>query len=137
MGISCRLSSMIRPSMILAGTVLDSPDARELAAFWEAFLGWARTQDEENWVVLTPPDDGTRLSFQTEPDYVRPVWPSTTQQQQMSIHLDIATDDVEKSVAQAVALGATVAEWQPQNDVTVMLDPAGHPFCLFYWVPES
>jgi hypothetical protein len=123
--------------MILAGTVLDSPDARGLADFWEAFLGWKRTQDEENWVVLTPPDNGTRLSFQTEPDYVRPVWPSTPDAPQMSIHLDIATGDVERSVASAIELGATVAEWQPQSEVTVMLDPAGHPFCLFYWVPGS
>lgn len=127
---------MTHPSMLLAGTVLDSPDARTLADFWESFLGWKRTQNDENWVVLTPPDDGTRLSFQTEPNYVRPVWPSSVEQQQMSIHLDIATDDVARSVAHAVELGASVAEWQPQEDVTVMLDPAGHPFCLFYWVPE-
>lgn len=119
------------------GTVLDSPDARQLAGFYEQLLGWERTQNEPDWVVLRPPSDGTRLSFQTEPEYVRPVWPSTKDEQQMSIHLDIATDDVEKSVALARALGATVAEWQPQEDVTVMLDPAGHPFCLFYWVPES
>ena len=123
--------------MLLAGTVLDSPDARTLAGFYEAFLGWKRTQDDEDWVVLAPPDDGTRLSFQTEPEYVPPVWPSTEDHQQMSIHLDIATDDVEQSVALAVELGATVAGWQPQEEVTVMLDPAGHPFCLFYWVPES
>ena len=123
--------------MLLAGTVLDSTDARELASFYEALLGWKRTQDEENWVVLTPPDEGTRLSFQTEPNYVRPVWPSKTDQQQMSIHLDIATDDVDRSVALALELGATMAEWQPQTEVPVMLDPAGHPFCLFYWVPET
>jgi len=122
--------------MILAGTVLDSRDARELAGFYERFLGWQRTQDDTDWVVLTPPDDGTRLSFQTEPRYVRPVWPSSEDGPQMSIHLDIATDDVDGSVALAAELGATVAEWQPQEDVTVMFDPAGHPFCLFYWVPE-
>ena len=27
--------------------------------------------------------------------------------------------------------GARPAELQPQADVRVMLDPAGHPFCLF------
>jgi hypothetical protein len=32
----------------------------------------------------------------------------------------------------AESLGARVAEHQPQaGRVTVMLDPAGHPFCLF------
>jgi hypothetical protein len=28
----------------------------------------------------------------------------------------------------------TAAEFQPQGDVRVCLDPAGHPFCL--WVRE-
>ncbi len=121
--------------MHLVGTVLDSPDARQLADFYQQLLGWERTQNEENWVVLTPPGDGTRLSFQTEPNHVRPVWPSSTSDQQMQIHLDISTADVDQSVALAIELGATVAEWQPQTEVTVMLDPAGHPFCFFYWVP--
>jgi hypothetical protein len=39
--------------------------------------------------------------------------------------------DLESEVARAEVLGARQAEWQPQDDVRVMLDPAGHPFCLF------
>ena len=34
-------------------------------------------------------------------------------------------------VAWAVEAGATLAEHQPQQGVRIMLDPAGHPFCLF------
>ena len=35
-------------------------------------------------------------------------------------------------VEYAVSLGARVGEQQPQPErVVVMLDPAGHPFCLF------
>jgi hypothetical protein len=30
----------------------------------------------------------------------------------------------------AADLGATVAEHQPQRNVRVLFDPAGHPFCL-------
>jgi hypothetical protein len=30
----------------------------------------------------------------------------------------------------ALALGATVARYQPQGNVRVLFDPAGHPFCL-------
>jgi hypothetical protein len=37
-------------------------------------------------------------------------------------------------VATAVEAGARVARFQPQDDVRVLLDPAGHPFCL--WVGE-
>jgi Glyoxalase-like domain len=47
------------------------------------------------------------------------------------MHLDIAVDDLEPAVAGALALGATQSEFQPQDDVRVMLDPAGHPFCLY------
>lgn len=34
-------------------------------------------------------------------------------------------------VERVIALGATLAEWQPQEHVRVMLGPVGHPFCLF------
>ena len=47
------------------------------------------------------------------------------------MHLEIRVDDLEAGVAHAVALGATLARFQPQPDVRVCLDPAGHPFCLF------
>ena len=49
----------------------------------------------------------------------------------MSMHLDIAVDDLDASVAYAVSVGAEVASFQPQDTVRVMLDPAGHPFCLY------
>ena len=50
----------------------------------------------------------------------------------MQVHLDIEVDDLEAASARARELGATLAEFQPQKDVRVHLDPAGHPFCL--WV---
>ena len=34
-------------------------------------------------------------------------------------------------VDHAAELGAHEAEYQPQRGVRVMLDPAGHPFCLY------
>jgi len=32
---------------------------------------------------------------------------------------------------QMAACGAVLAESQPQDDVRVLFDPSGHPFCLF------
>jgi hypothetical protein len=49
----------------------------------------------------------------------------------MMVHLDIKVDDMEAAGAHALASGATLADYQPQDDVRVYLDPAGHPFCLF------
>lgn len=49
----------------------------------------------------------------------------------MQAHLDLMVDDLDAEVARAVALGASVEAYQPQDDVRVLRDPHGHPFCLF------
>jgi catechol 2,3-dioxygenase-like lactoylglutathione lyase family enzyme len=117
--------------MRLAATTLDAPDARELAGFYRRLLGWEVAEDEPGWVTLRAAGGGAGLSFQTEAAYVRPVWPAGPGDPQMSMHLDIEVDDLDAAGARAVAAGATLAEFQPQDDVRVYLDPAGHPFCLF------
>lgn len=114
------------------GVVLDAPDARELAHFYQRLLGWRIFHEADDWVDLAPSEDaGYNLAFATEPRYVRPVWPSEDGKQQMMLHLDLEVDDLEQAVAHAVDAGAEVAAYQPQETVRVMLDPAGHPFCLY------
>ncbi len=113
------------------GAVLDAPDARALAAFYAELLGWKIGKDEPGWAAVSPPDGVAYLGFQTSPEYVPPVWPPVEGRQQMMMHLDIEVDDLHTAVADAVKAGATVAEHQPQENVRVMLDPAGHPFCLY------
>jgi len=65
------------------------------------------------------------MSFQYEPDYIPPVWPPVAGERGMMLHLDIAVEDLDAAVAWAVEAGASVAEHQPQDQVRVMLDPAG------------
>lgn len=120
-----------RPRMSLTAAVLDAPDAPALAGFYERLLGWPVGSAEPDWMTLRPPGGGAGLSFQTEPEYVRPVWPAGPGDPQMSMHLDIEVADLEAGVAWAVSCGATLADHQPQRDVRVCLDPAGHPFCLW------
>jgi catechol 2,3-dioxygenase-like lactoylglutathione lyase family enzyme len=120
------------PRLTLTGTNIDAPDANALADFYRRLLGWTTRAEEPGWVIIQPAGGGGgRLSFQTESRYVRPVWPAGPGDQQMMMHLEIAVDDLEASVAHAVAQGATLAGFQSQEDVRVCLDPAGHPFCLF------
>jgi catechol 2,3-dioxygenase-like lactoylglutathione lyase family enzyme len=126
-----------RPRFTLAATVLDAPDARQLAAFYREVLGWPVREDGPDWVMIAPPDGGAGLSFQTEPRFVRPQWPSTADRQQMMLHLDIEVDDLPAAVAHATALGAVLADFQPQAHVRVLFDPVGHPFCLYVRTPES
>jgi catechol-2,3-dioxygenase len=120
-----------RPQLMLTGVVLDSPDAAELAAFYRRLLGWNTIREEPDWVMLGAPGGGAGLSFQTEKSYVRPVWPAGPGDPQMSVHLDIQVEDLEVAGGHAVKAGATLAGFQPQENVRVYLDPAGHPFCLY------
>ncbi len=119
------------PRTRLSATVLSGPDPRGLAAFYERLLGWEKTSEDDTWVMLRSPSGGAGLSFQYEEVYTRPVWPSTPGAPEMMAHLDIAVEDVDAAVEWAASAGATLAEFQPQAHVRVMLDPAGHPFCLF------
>jgi catechol 2,3-dioxygenase-like lactoylglutathione lyase family enzyme len=123
-----------QPRIELIGPVLDAPDPPALAAFYRDLLGWTLRSEDPTWVRLVPPNGnaGWGLSFQLEPDFVAPAWPSRPDRQQMMAHLDIAVDDVDAAVAKALALGARLADFQPQDDVRVCFDPVGHPFCLFH-----
>jgi catechol 2,3-dioxygenase-like lactoylglutathione lyase family enzyme len=123
---------MEQPRMTLTATVLDAPDARTLAAFYGRLLGWTVQREESDWVTLSAPGGGAGLSFQTEAAYVKPTWPAGPGDPQMMMHLDIEVDDLDAAGAHALAAGAVLAAYQPQDDVRVYLDPAGHPFCL--WV---
>lgn len=111
--------------------VLDAPDAVALAGFYATLLGWPIASQDLEEAAIGVPGTSSYLAFQTERDYVPPAWPAAQGRQQMMMHLDIAVDDLAAAVADAVELGATVAEFQPQDDVRVLLDPAGHPFCLY------
>ena len=131
---------MQRPAMRVSGPVLDAADPVGLARFYERLLGWSITDregprpghpPEDGWARIVSPSGHMKIEFQWEPSYTQPVWPSIEGHQQMMIHLDIAVEDLDQGVAWAVEAGASVAGHQPQADVTVMLDPAGHPFCLF------
>lgn len=118
------------PAYSLTGVVLGTPDPRGLAGFYSRLLGWPVRTDEPEWVTLRAPS-GAGLAFQLEPDHVPPVWPAGPGDAQMQLHLDLQVDDLAAGVAWAQRCGATLAAFQPQHDVRVLLDPAGHPFCLW------
>jgi len=114
------------------GVVLDAPDGAALAHFYARLLGWQVFSEDETGAAVAPSEDaGYNLAFETEKHYVRPVWPTVEGEPQMSMHLDIEVDDLDEAVAHAVEVGAELASYQPQETVRVMLDPAGHPFCLY------
>ncbi len=115
------------------GTVLGTPDPAGLGRFYQSLLGGRLDEDDPAFVtLLVRPTDTTSLAFQLEPDHVPPAWPSPGRDgQQTQVHLDVGVSMVAEAVEDALALGARLCDVQPQDDVRVMLDPAGHPFCLY------
>ena len=113
------------------GVVLDTDDVATLARFYADLRGWAIHAIDETDASLDVGEGVAYLAVQLNPDYVRPVWPGTPDRQQMMLHLDFEVTDLAAETARAVALGATLPEHQPQENVRVLLDPAGHPFCLY------
>ena len=115
------------------GTILGTPDPVGLGRFYRGVLGGELDESDPSFVtLLVRPTDTTNLGFQLEPDHVPPVWPTPgVGDQQMQVHLDVGVTSLADAVSDATAQGARLAEFQPQDDVRIMLDPAGHPFCLY------
>src|SRR5258708_25890946 len=88
--------------------------------------------EEPGAPILAAPEGSIYIVFQQAPGYRAPVWPPVDGEQRPMMHFDFQVGDLDSADAEAVALGASVATDQPQHNVRVLLDPAGHPpsLCL-------
>ena len=112
------------------GAAVEAPEPGALARFYAELLGWTIGHEEPGTTILAAPEGSIYVVFQQAADYQAPVWPPVDGQQRPMMHFDFQVGDLDSAVAEAVALGASVAAYQPQDNVRVLLDPAGHPFCL-------
>jgi catechol 2,3-dioxygenase-like lactoylglutathione lyase family enzyme len=120
-------------------TVIDTTDLRGLAEFYRELFGLSyRPGDEtptegEDWLVLR--GDGVQLAFQLVDRLEPTTWPDASVP--MQLHLDTTVPDaaeLERQRDRALELGATVAldrSDDPEEELYVFRDPAGHPFCIF------
>jgi hypothetical protein len=114
------------------GVVIDAPEPLALARFYADLMDWKIVKNDPDFVGIAPMGDHVEyFAFQRSSEYVPPVWPPQDGRQQMMAHLDLEVPDLDAAEAAAVQAGARVADFQPQDSVRVMLDPAGHPFCLY------
>ena len=116
----------------LGSVSLDCSDPLALGTFWASLLEGELAFTSEQFVAVKT-DRGWITAIQV-PDYRAPTWPGAEVPKQ--IHLDLAVTDLEAAEAEAVRLGAVRTVEQPAPDrYRVMLDPAGHPFCLSTQIP--
>lgn len=125
-----------RPSITWTTVTLDCSDAETLAAFYADVFGWEiNARDGVGWVQVRDPNGGVGLNFQADDWYEPPTWPEEPGEQTKMLHFEILVDDVEAAVEVVLRVGGTEAPHQPSDRdrtrLRVMLDPAGHPFCLF------
>ena len=112
---------------------MDCAEPAPLAEFWAQLLGGEVAFTSETFAAVRV--DGLWLSAVQVENYQRPTWPEGTAPKQM--HLDLAVEDLDPSVSEAIRLGAQRALVQPAPErYVVLLDPAGHPFCLTTQIPD-
>lgn len=104
----------------LRTVVVDCEDGRRAANFYSMLLGWPITMEDNGWVLLRDPNGGTGLSFETEENYVRPVWPEEPGKPMKMLHLDFQVDDLREAEAHALACGAV------KSPPAVFRGPGGH-----------
>jgi hypothetical protein len=126
----------------VTSVTITTPDPRALAAFYARLLSRPVTTADPprpgepptaGWAQISSSADspGPTLNFEYEAEWTPPNWPSTPGAQHSTQHLDIFVNDLQAAVDHAISVGATLADFQPQEDVRVLFDPSGHPFCLF------
>ena len=131
----------------IAQVVIDTTDARGLAEFYRELFGLKyRSGDERppggeddprgaDWLVLRNPHGGVQLAFQQVDELPEATWPEGPHPQML--HLDSTVPDaaaLERQRERAVRLGARVLldrADDPDEQLYVFADPAGHPFCVF------
>ena len=108
---------------------IDTTDPARLATFWQAAIGWRRTNERDDQVVLEPasgsPEDGIvpDLLFLRVPE---------AKLSKNRLHFDLRPRDQTAEVERLEGLGARRANVGQGADVgwVVMSDPDGNEFCV-------
>lgn len=108
---------------------VDAYDPDRLATFWAAALGWRRTYDAPDEVVLEPPAGSPADGVSPDLLFSRLDEPKVGKNR---LHLDLRPDDHAAEVTRLLGLGATHADVGQGPDVTwvVLADPEGNEFCV-------
>jgi hypothetical protein len=114
---------------------VDSAHPSKSADFWEAALGWRRTHDSADEVVLEPPAGSPEDGVAPDLLFLRVPERKTVKNR---LHLDLRPTDQAAEVARLEALGARrVDVGQAEVSWVVMADPDGNEFDVLRPLPTE
>jgi Glyoxalase-like domain len=117
----------------LGAVSLDAAEPAVVAGFYRELLGLETYFESPDFVALK--GAAVLLTVQRVADHREPDWPTGPVPKQ--VHLELAGDDLDEAEKAALEVGARKAAVQPAPDrFRVLIDPAGHPFCLSVLIPE-
>jgi len=105
---------------------VDAADPVAIASFWETALGWRRTFERDDQVVLEPPEGSPEDGVAPDLLFLRVPEGKAVKNR---LHLDLRPDDQAAEVARLEALGARrVSVGQGEVSWVVLADPEGNEF---------
>ncbi|WP_129842194.1 VOC family protein [Streptomyces sp. RFCAC02] len=117
------------PKIDWVGVSFDCDDPAALARFWSEALGLPVLMSSDEMIMIGR-EGSPGIAFCRIENYRRPTWPDPECEKQS--HLEFGVADLDAAQARMLSLGATEPSSQPDAERwRVLLDPAGHPFCLF------
>jgi catechol 2,3-dioxygenase-like lactoylglutathione lyase family enzyme len=108
---------------------VDTTDPARIARFWQGALGWRRTHDAPDEIVLEPPAGSPADGISPDLLFLRVPDGKTTKNR---LHLDLRPDDQAAEVHRLEKLGARRVEVGQTDKATwiVLADPDGNEFCV-------
>jgi catechol 2,3-dioxygenase-like lactoylglutathione lyase family enzyme len=108
---------------------IDTTDPAALATFWQAALGWRRTVDKDDEVVLEPPAGSPQEGVAPDLLFLRVPEHKAGKNR---LHLDLRPADQAAEVTRLIQLGARRTDIGQGADASwaVLADPDGNEFCV-------
>jgi hypothetical protein len=105
---------------------IDTGDPVRIASFWQSALGWRRTYESDDQVILEPPEGSPEDGVAPDLLFLRVPEGTVVKNR---LHLDLRPGDQAAEVARLEALGARrVNIGQGEVSWMVMADPDGNEF---------
>ena len=115
---------------------IDCLDPFAVAAFWQEALGWRRTHEEPDEIVLEPPAGSPQDGVAPDLLFLRVPDPTPGKNR---LHLDLRPENQVAEVERLISLGARRASIGQGDEVSwvVMADPEGNEFCVLRSLPPE